>query len=336
MAERIQFSTDDLPREQRVPYFVAATTDFAITPLVDPLDFSASAITVGIAPLMITQFEFSPSRCCREPDRIAADGRDHFSINFLLEGEAEAIMDGVEVRYAVGDALVVDLSRTMTVTTRVKTRAINVLVPRGYLEDVLPSLTIHRSIAASGAVELARDHALRLLQQSPDDDVGVMALHARALRDTLAAMLTPLHRDDPLERRRNSSLLARAVRYIDAHLNAELDGLAVHTALGVSRSVLYRALRPVGGIESLILRRRLAGVCRLLVDGSDVRTITSIAQDCGFTNMSQFNRQFRRIFGTTPGKFRAGAFTNGERKPNAGEDWQDRYKALVQSIDLAG
>jgi transcriptional regulator GlxA family with amidase domain len=48
---------------------------------------------------------------------------------------------------------------------------------------------------------------------------------------------------------------------------------------------------------------RVANACRLLIESE--RGITAIAHDSGFTNLSNFNRCFRRLRGTTPREYRA-------------------------------
>lgn len=73
----------------------------------------------------------------------------------------------------------------------------------------------------------------------------------------------------------------------------------------ISQSTLNRLFRthlhisPHRYLEDL----RLAEAKRLLADGADV---TEAALECGFTDSSHFILLFRRRFGITPGKYRAG------------------------------
>jgi AraC-like DNA-binding protein len=53
--------------------------------------------------------------------------------------------------------------------------------------------------------------------------------------------------------------------------------------------------------SEFVIRQRLARAWRILVDPRFVdRSVTSVAFDCGFGDLSYFNRTFRRQFGCTP------------------------------------
>jgi len=52
----------------------------------------------------------------------------------------------------------------------------------------------------------------------------------------------------------------------------------------------------------MINELRVGRACRLLAEGE--MNVTEIAFACGFSNLSNFNRQFRRLKRTTPRAFR--------------------------------
>ena len=75
--------------------------------------------------------------------------------------------------------------------------------------------------------------------------------------------------------------------------------------LGVSRSVLYRAFEATGGVTEYILRRRLAGAYRLIVDPAHPHErVGVLAARCGFSNVAVFNRAFRHAYGMPPTELR--------------------------------
>jgi AraC-like DNA-binding protein len=60
--------------------------------------------------------------------------------------------------------------------------------------------------------------------------------------------------------------------------------------------------------SEFVLEQRLNRTMRLLADSRRSRqTILAVALEAGFTDLSHFNRSFRRRFGDTPSGARAGS-----------------------------
>ena len=131
------------------------------------------------------------------------------------------------------------------------------------------------------------------------EELGVK-LAARTLR--VAGGLT---RHSPDSSRAAVARVTRIVRAIERHPDARL------TLEGMARSVdsspyhFLRTFERVTGVtpHQYVLRARLrAAAIRLAAEPSKV---LDIALDCGFGDVSNFNRAFRSEFGTTPRIFRA-------------------------------
>ena len=94
--------------------------------------------------------------------------------------------------------------------------------------------------------------------------------------------------------RRASTIIME--RLADQHLTPD----QLCRELGISRSGLYRIFEPVGGIANYIRRKRLRKTRDMLADSSDQRSISSIAEEWGFTDPSTYSRMFRKEFGISP------------------------------------
>ena len=57
--------------------------------------------------------------------------------------------------------------------------------------------------------------------------------------------------------------------------------------------------------KEYLLKVRIGYACQLLIE--DVLSIAEIAYESGFQNISNFNRQFKRIKGITPKEFKQSA-----------------------------
>lgn len=100
----------------------------------------------------------------------------------------------------------------------------------------------------------------------------------------------------------SGGLLVRAERCINAALGEhEFDAAALAQMLGVSRSRLYSAFVPRGGVSAAIRNARLDRARLRFASPDDRhRTQAEVAYACGFTDYPSFSRAFRRRYGTSP------------------------------------
>jgi len=98
--------------------------------------------------------------------------------------------------------------------------------------------------------------------------------------------------------------LDEVLRYIHAHHQRSLTLPEVAKVVGLGPESFSRFFRRLTGhtfIETLI-QIRLASALALLRESTD--TIAAVAYACGFEDLSNFNRQFRRSYGITPSEAR--------------------------------
>jgi AraC-like DNA-binding protein len=103
--------------------------------------------------------------------------------------------------------------------------------------------------------------------------------------------------------------LSAALEHIAACFQQpQLDVATVARSLGVSSRYLQRLLEMSGTtFTARVNELRLQQALTLLTDAcGGERRITDVALDCGFSDISHFNRLFRSRFGDTPSIVRAG------------------------------
>jgi AraC family transcriptional regulator len=100
--------------------------------------------------------------------------------------------------------------------------------------------------------------------------------------------------------------------WIDAHASEELDLDGLARQCGLSQFHYLRLFASVLAVtpHQYLVRSRLRYAARLLAD--EDRSITDIALDVGFCDLSNFVRTFRRAAGVSPRAFRRAA--KGDRK----------------------
>ncbi|WP_437962868.1 AraC family transcriptional regulator (plasmid) [Sorangium sp. So ce119] len=103
-----------------------------------------------------------------------------------------------------------------------------------------------------------------------------------------------------------------AALWVDAHAHEPLDLERAAREAGLSAFHFLRLFARVLGVtpHQYLVRARLRRAARLLADGA--RSITDIALDVGFGDLSNFVRTFHRAAGVSPRGFRQAA--RGERK----------------------
>ena len=163
--------------------------------------------------------------------------------------------------------------------------------------DAAPVRLPHAGMAGLiGDLMLSLDDKLAALP--PGGREGVAA----ALRSMVAACISP----SPERLERAEGVLMYAVREKAARIvrrNLATPGLGpamIAAALGISRSSLYRAFEPHGGVAAYIQRERLDEAYRRLSIPGQRGTISALAWELGYPDPSTFTRAFRRRFGHAP------------------------------------
>ena len=107
--------------------------------------------------------------------------------------------------------------------------------------------------------------------------------------------------DKPAESRR----VQKVKDYIDAHSGEEIRQSDLAEMIGMTPSAFSRffKLRTGRTLSDYIIDIKLGNAARQLVDTT--RNISEICYDCGFNNLSNFNRMFKAKRGMTPREFRA-------------------------------
>lgn len=156
----------------------------------------------------------------------------------------------------------------------------------------LPELMVFAELAQA-AVEGGRDLGL--------DELGV--LFAARFVDVASGRKRRPVDARPQHRRR----AVEAALWLDAHSHEPVVLERVAREVGLSPFHFLRLFSKVLGVSphQYLIRSRLRHAARLLAD--DARSITDIAFDVGFGDLSNFVRTFHRAAGVSPGGFRQAA-----------------------------
>jgi AraC-like DNA-binding protein len=113
--------------------------------------------------------------------------------------------------------------------------------------------------------------------------------------------------DEPGLRAARRAAILREIERRSA--DPDLSALTIARQFGITPRYVHLLLAETGrSFTHHVLERRLEGAAALLRDPrSRKRKIANIAAEAGFTDLSYFNRAFRRHYGATPSDIREAA-----------------------------
>jgi AraC-like DNA-binding protein len=227
-------------------------------------------------------------------------------ILFFPDDRRLALHDGTVLDVRAGDLVALPVGGLLRGAGAQPLVCTALLASWRFLGTVLPSRSTVIVMPGSVSIEAIRRHVERLttLPAGPIDKAQAMAA-ARSVRELLAAAAVPGAAMPPRGSRREAALLDRIIDYVTTMLAGEVNVGSLCEALGCSRSALYRAAAPMGGLIELVTHQRLVAIYHALGCDNDRRPIAEIARAHGFADASQFSRRFRRAFGVSAGWVRA-------------------------------
>jgi AraC-like DNA-binding protein len=280
----------------------------AVAPVFDvvPIDghgqFAAAYDTYHLGDILVGIGTFDATAFTRSRQKALSDGIDHVMVQVYTLGGYTGTLDDRPITVRRGDLVSLDMARE-TRTASVASTNITVMIPRDLL-NVREVPHGHMSQGPRGSVlgGLMVDFLLSLRERLPTMPRSVGAAAANATLALYHAAMEPMEEmGDAAPPPFRDAQFQRARRLIETRIgDSRLDAEMLATALGLSRSTLYRLFEPYRGVASFVLDRRLAHARRALCDPQDTRHIGVLAGDFGFVDPSHFSRAFRRRFGITP------------------------------------
>ena len=276
-------------------------------------------------PLSIKLFRYTSRRHTR-----GATWHERLELFLPLDGQVRFRMGEQEVELRKGDLLVVDNLKLHHVVDfpGFDTRVIVIsFLPEFVYSLGSPSHDYAFLLPFYSKIE-RRPHVLRASDKMSDRVHGALAklldcyfarearLHFQAgckafLLELLYHLGVQFHGSEVLKwefmRQQERSLrLKKLFDHINAHPSEKLSVHAAARLAGMSAPQFMRTFKQVAGMTlvAYLNHVRLANATRLLRETD--RSIADIASATGFSDQSYFDKRFKRAFGLTPKRFRAG------------------------------
>ena len=303
----LTFSTDDLPSGERFDAWremISPVFDLELLDQRSPPTCTADMALVHLGELLISRIRLAGlgQRGVRAARKIRCDSLDHYVIEVYTGGgcTGEAGAGGFDL--ATGGVGILDLGQPLAVQSA-HSESVAITIPRALLDSRVPDAARqHGTVLRNGVGSLLGEYVCSLYRHLPHLSAAEADRVSQATISMIAACLAPsrgnaARAQGPVD----SVLLERAKRYIGQNFSSsDLTVERICAALRVSRSHLYRAFEPQGGVAGYIQACRLSNARAALLDPTDIRHISALAYDHGFASAAHFSRAFRRHFGLTP------------------------------------
>lgn len=242
---------------------------------------------------------------------LVSDGNDEILFNLNAFGHAAARWLGREVEVLPGEAILVPSADVGAMQFDEDFDYLNLRLPRSALAPFVNDVgaALMRPIPAdSGALRLLVRYAQIVRTEQMPETPELQALLADHLRDLLAYAVgttrdaAEVCRERGVGAARLATLKADILNILEHPVKAE----ELARRHGISPVYVHKLFAREGTtLSTYVLEQRLLRAHRALSNPAlDHRSISSIAFDLGFGDLSHFNRRFRGHFGYTPSNAR--------------------------------
>ena len=309
---RKMLSTEMLPQglddRQRFLRFAELFEHFSNTGELDPasdVPFRAAMNSIHIGTTLLGRCDGTFTTVRREHRQVLATNDDRYCLARNTGVRASVVLHrGREFTLRPGALAVLRLDEPFFSADGMnQKRFTNVHLPMAALRAMVPGLDdmVARELAPGGALSLAMDYSEMLLRHPLAVDEAGLAIATHLL--DLAAIGLGARGEVATQARRGGlrAVRLKAVLMILRKRFAEPDFSAqkLANATGLSERYVNELLYEAGASFTVRLTElRLRKAAELLACGE--RRVSDVAFDCGFNDLSYFNRCFRRRFGLTP------------------------------------
>jgi AraC-like DNA-binding protein len=314
---RLFFDTDKLPERHRFPAFREEVIRRYTALDIQTQDQSqfhgaielqrAGSVDVGAFATAAATFDRAP--------QLVRDGDDGLIFMLCRSGVAYQTQRGYDQVLQAGEVIICDCGYSGGLHMAKDSRFWSVKVPRGKIAPLFPD------VARFAGAKLQKDPSARQLlfgylgaglSVDFSDSSHLGALYDEHIVDLIALALGAKGEARELSEQRGGRAARRLeiLREIEkCSRDSGLSAVTVALRLGITPRYVHLLLEETGkSFTHHLLEQRLNTAAAMLRDPElRHRRIATIAAEAGFTDLSYFNRAFRRHFGATPSDMREAA-----------------------------
>jgi AraC-like DNA-binding protein len=307
----VRISTSSLPERDRIPIWREEIGRKLLRIDIEPQQgnaFLADATLRALPGLRFSTFA-SSGACFRRSGEILADGNDDFGLVLHLDGQQGASQRGQDAELEPGDAIA---SGDPAALTHSRAHWIGIAVPWDSIRALVPHVeeTVMRRIPGDQeALRLLRSYLAIMREDLSPHSTELGRVATAHVHDLIALTIGATGEERALAAGRGlraARLNAIKIDIVDHLRSSDLNVGSIAARHGIKPRYLHMLFEPEGvTFSAFVLENRLARAYRMLVDPLHrTWSVSTIALDSGFGDVSYFNRAFRRRYGATPTEIR--------------------------------
>jgi AraC-like DNA-binding protein len=309
----LRLSNRDVPARDRLPFlhdFVArCVAGLQFTPQVETefqFDLTCRPLCEGT---VVGSARYSAVQGERTRE-LTSDGRCNYMLT-IHEADYEVdVKGGRGLSVSKGDIVIVNESLRQSFTMP-DTRLLAIVLEERKMGDVAPAIrsrAIHHIPAARPGASLVAGYAELLLADAALDEAGARLAGDHLYQLVSLALGAGEDGGRPDLPGIAGARLALVKQDLEQNLtDPELDIASVARRQGVTPRYIQRLFEREGTTFGHFLRDSRLDLARAELQAGGDGTISALAFDCGFGDLSHFNKAFRSRFGTTPSDVKAAA-----------------------------
>jgi AraC-like DNA-binding protein len=316
-SQPIRFSTEEVPEKDRLATWREVLGRVHLHLDVAPVGEEPLRATVEShrwAPTSLYFSDTTPVRAARTAE-LVQDGDPDFRLLWAKGAGYRYTAKGVDEIVGAGNGALLSNGEISAVTYLGRCQVTAIRVRRGDLVSRVRGFddrAMRRTEPGSQAMRLISSYVAFLRNNEPSSDPTLQRYVAAHLADIVAlAVGAPA---DVMESEQSGGIRAARLAAFKADVHANiidprLSADVIAERHGVTPRYVRKLFESEGlSVSEFVLEHRLLRAHRMLGDRAWLeQLISTIAFQCGFNDLSYFNRTFRRRFAMTPSDVRQGA-----------------------------
>ncbi len=308
------FTTVDLPESERFSQWMRTVChDFIDLKCLSnsPASFFGEIKATQVKQVCFTHLRTRQISYERTPAGIRRGKEKTLVINFQVSGTSSISQDGRKADLIAGDFACFDTSRPYFVSASDANEVVSINIPANIFTNKMGHTEQVTALAVRGKTQIGAlvSNMFRHVVTHIDSVRSTTAERlATTSIDLVIAALSDMLEQQPLHSGSGRTLLLyRAKTMIDDHLSdPSLTIERIARDLGISRRYLTELFQAEGTSVCKWMWQRRLEKARAALSSHHLagQSISVIAFDCGFSDMSHFCHRFRQAFSVTPTEFR--------------------------------